>query len=92
MKYTKRPSSISDRIKVREKLKTLESYLMSCDHHCEKYEFDDAHEAYEFGQKLREIAMHEEGVNHADQMQKFEVDISYTTVRIKLLIGELASR
>ena len=74
---------------------TLEDYLRGCqvnkdNEHFDVYNFDDATEAYEFGKKLRDAAMKEEGVVFADQMERFAVDISYMTVRIKLLVGELA--
>jgi hypothetical protein len=74
---------------------TLEEYLKGCPinekgEHFDVYTFDDASLAYEFGQKLRANAIKEEGVVFADQMERFAVDISYMTVRIKLLIGELA--
>lgn len=78
------------------KMNTLEAYLRTCQinkdgEHFDVYNFDDATEAYEFGQKLRKIAMDIEGVNFADQLQRFEIDISYKTVRIKLLEAELAA-
>jgi hypothetical protein len=74
---------------------SLEQYLRTCPvnekgEHFDVYNFDDVNEAYEFGQKLRANAIKEEGVIFADQMERFAVDISYMTVRIKLLVGELA--
>lgn len=78
------------------KANTLETYLKSCPinkdgEHFDVYNFEEATDAYEFGQKLRKIAMDIEGVNFADQLQRFEIDISYKTVRIKLLEGELVA-
>ncbi len=93
MRYTKPLDEVSARTPVKEKTGSLEEYLLTCPNHCEMYEFATSQEAYEFGKKLRENAIKEEGVNHADQMKKFDVDISYTNVRIKLVITpELARR
>jgi len=81
--------------KTTTKLHTLEAYLNSCGinkdgEHFDIFNFSDATEAYDFGKSLRNIAIKEEGVDFGDQLQKFQVDISYMTVRIKLLVGELA--
>lgn len=94
MKYTKRPSAVSDRIQIRKELKTLEDYLITCPNNTEKFDFPgDSQAAYEFGNKIRQQAMAEEGVAFPDQLEKFKVDISYETVRISLLIvDELARR
>lgn len=62
----------------------LEKYLNRCPGKADRYDFDVPAEAYEFGNKLRQTAMDEEGVARPDQMKKFVVDISYQTVRIKL--------
>lgn len=63
----------------------LEKYLESCVAKRDTFNFDDAKSAYEFGKKLRDIAMKEEGVEVADRMAKFNVEINYTFVRVRLL-------
>jgi hypothetical protein len=74
---------------------SLEDYLKTCPindkgDHFDVYNFDDIQAAYDFGQAVRANAMKEEGVIFGDQLERFTVDISYMTVRIKLHVGELA--
>jgi hypothetical protein len=69
----------------------LEAYLRTCPSNCDTHNFETAELAYEFGQKMYDHVMKEEGVNFKDQLQKYSIDISYMTVRIKLLAEELVS-
>lgn len=72
--------------------KTLEEYLKKCPNNMDKYDFENSKDAYEFGHKLREIALQEEGVFRPDQMEKFNVEISYKTVRIRYTAEQLAAK
>jgi hypothetical protein len=99
MRTPKRKSSIHKSapervIKVKDTTKALENYLLTCPNHSETYSFpDDYQAAYDFGNKLRENAMKEEGVQFANQMKKFKIDIAYDFVRISIvLVEELARR
>lgn len=93
MKNTKRQSASSNRLIVREKMNTLELYLMSCPNNSDKMEYNSIEEAREAGQKLIDLAIEEEGVVVRDQLQKFKIDITYNIVRIKLVIvSELTLR
>jgi hypothetical protein len=64
---------------------SLQKYLESCISKRDTFIFDDSKSAYEFGKKLRDIALKEEGVDFAEQMKKFDVEINYNTVRLRFL-------
>ena len=70
---------------VKNSIDSLQKYLESCISKRDTFNFDDAKSAYEFGKKLRDVAMKEEGVDFAEQMVKFDVEINYTIVRLRFL-------
>lgn len=66
------------------KLKSLYDYLLTCKNQTEVYEFSTPNEAYEFGKKLRNIEVEEEGVPSEFQIKKIVVSISGLAVRVSL--------
>jgi len=76
---------------VSKSIDTLHKYLESCPSRKDTFNFDNSNDAYAFGKKLRAIAVKEEGVQHEEQLEKFDVEINYTIVRLKFKVIELAT-
>jgi hypothetical protein len=65
-------------------IKSLEEYLLTCPNKSEKFSFETQDETSAFGDKLRKIAMDEEGAPNPWDLAKFNICTSYLTVRISL--------
>lgn len=88
MRHVKRQTSNNSDVvtlKPKQTLGALEQYLNNCPNHADRYEFATSLEAYDYGHKLREIAMKEEGVTSAENLKKFEIDIVYQSVKLRLV-------
>jgi hypothetical protein len=82
------PTIVTEEVKkeiIKFSIDSLQKYLESCEAKRDTFTFDDAKSAYEFGKNLRDLAMKEEGVAFAEHMVKFDVEINYTIVRLRLL-------
>jgi hypothetical protein len=69
-------------------IKNLKEYLKLCPKNREIFKFDDYKEAYNFGARLRAIAMKEEGVSSESEIKGFDIEVSLDTVRISLVNAE----
>lgn len=72
------------------KISSFEEYLQTVPNQKEVMEFPTSQEAYEYGNKLRELIAKEQGVDCWKDCERIEIDISNNFVRIKLLAQEPA--
>ena len=72
------------------KISSFEDYLSNLPGQKEAMEFASHHEAYEYGNKLRELIAKEQGVDCWRDCERIDIDISNNFVRIKLLAQEPA--
>ena len=85
------PKTVIKEESISKSIDSLQKYLESCPARKDSFNFDSANDAYNFGKKLRTIAVKEEGVQHEEQLEKFDVEINYMTVRLKFKVIELAT-
>lgn len=72
------------------KISSFEEYISQLPGKKEMLEFPTPNEAYDYGNKLREIIAKEQGVDCWKDCDGITVDISNNIVRIKLLAQEPA--
>jgi hypothetical protein len=74
------------------KISSLREYLLTCPNFMDVTFFETQDEAYEIGNKIKEVAMKEEGAKDIWSLKEFSVDIGWLSVRIRFKQDEKAPK